>query len=103
MTSETTTTRADHTVAIVVPVYRGEEVLTALLEELELYASAQVTHAGNRFHVSEVLLVYDSGPDRSDLTIRALGRPVRLRAAHLAGAELRSTRCNSCRHVKHER
>jgi hypothetical protein len=94
MTSKATTT---HTVAIVVPVYRGENTLPALLEELERFASLQVSAAGNRFQVSEVVLVHDSGPDLSDLTIRALAhrydyvRPVWLarnfgqHAATLAG------------------
>ena len=97
MTSEATTTRVDHTVAIVVPVYRGEEVLPALVQELERYASPQTTPAGHRFRVSEVVLVHDSGPDLSDVTIRALSdrydfvRPVWLarnfgqHAATLAG------------------
>jgi polyisoprenyl-phosphate glycosyltransferase len=94
MTSKGT---AMHTVAIVVPVYRGEHTLTPLLEELERLASPQVSPAGNHFRVSEVVLVHDSGPDQSDLTIRALAdrydyvRPVWLarnfgqHAATLAG------------------
>jgi len=74
MISEATTPRVDHTVAVVVPVYRGENILPVLLEEIARYASPQVSPAGNRFHVSEVVLVHDCGPDRSDLTIRALAR-----------------------------
>ena len=90
-------TRVDHTIAIVVPVYRGEHTLSTLVEELETYAVPQVSAAGNRFQVREIVLVHDSGPDRSDLVIRALAetyenvRPVWLarnfgqHAATLAG------------------
>jgi polyisoprenyl-phosphate glycosyltransferase len=87
----------DHTVAVVVPVYRGQETLPPLLEELEQLATPQVSPAGNRFQISEVILVHDSGPDLSDVTIRTLAsryayvRPVWLarnfgqHAATLAG------------------
>jgi polyisoprenyl-phosphate glycosyltransferase len=74
LTSDAALARVDHTVAVVVPVYRGEDTLPALLEEIERLATPQVSPAGNRFQVSEVVLVHDSGPDRSDLTIRALAR-----------------------------
>jgi hypothetical protein len=97
MTSGPARACVDHTVAVVVPVYRGQDTLPALLEELDLLARPQLSSAGNRFQVSEVVLVHDSGPDRSDLTIRALAdrydyvRPVWLarnfgtHAATLAG------------------
>lgn len=97
VSSEPASARVDHTIAVVVPVYRGEDTLPALLEELDRLASPQVSAAGNRFQVSEVVLVHDSGPDRSDRTIRALAdrydyvRPVWLarnfgqHAATLAG------------------
>jgi undecaprenyl-phosphate 4-deoxy-4-formamido-L-arabinose transferase len=61
-----------HTVAVVVPVYRGEDTLPALLEELDRLVTTHVTAEGNPFRVSEVVLVHDCGPDRSDVTIRAL-------------------------------
>jgi polyisoprenyl-phosphate glycosyltransferase len=66
--------RVDHTIAVVVPVYRGEHTLSALLEELERLMRPQTSPAGNRFRISEVVLVHDAGPDRSDLTIRALAQ-----------------------------
>ena len=87
----------DHTIGIVVPVYRGETTLPLLLEELDRLTAPGLTPAGHRFRVSEVVLVHDAGPDRSDLTIRALAerypyvRPVWLarnfgqHAATLAG------------------
>ncbi len=97
MSSEPAIARVDHTVAVVVPVYRGEHTLPALLEELDQFASPQASAAGNRYQITEVILAHDSGPDRSDLTIRALAerydyvRPVWLarnfgtHAATLAG------------------
>src|SRR5262249_41276991 len=90
-------TAGEHTVAIVVPVYQGETVLPALVEELDKYTTSQVSARGTRFRVSEVVLVYDVGPDLSDVTIRTLAdrydyvRPVWLsrnfgqHAATLAG------------------
>jgi polyisoprenyl-phosphate glycosyltransferase len=91
------TTSSEHTVAIVVPVYQGENVLPALVEELDRYTTSHVSAGGNRFRVTEVILVYDVGPDFSDVTIRTLAdqydyvRPVWLsrnfgqHAATLAG------------------
>jgi polyisoprenyl-phosphate glycosyltransferase len=87
----------EHTVGIVVPVYRGEHVLPALIEELDRYITSRVSAGGANFRISEVILVHDSGPDLSDVTIRALAerydyvRPVWLsrnfgqHAATLAG------------------
>lgn len=97
MTSVATTSHVDHTIAVVVPVYRGERTLAGVLDELNGYVSPQVSRAGHRFRVSEVILVHDSGPDRSDAVIRDLAhrydyvRPVWLarnfgqHAATLAG------------------
>ncbi len=62
----------DHTIAIVVPVYRGEDTLPALLAEIDGYVAGMVSPAGNRYRISEVVLVHDASPDRSDITIRAL-------------------------------
>jgi polyisoprenyl-phosphate glycosyltransferase len=87
----------DHTIGVVVPVYRGETTLPTLLEELDKLATPALTPRGHRFRVSEVVLVHDAGPDRSDVAIRALAerypyvRPVWLarnfgqHAATLAG------------------
>jgi undecaprenyl-phosphate 4-deoxy-4-formamido-L-arabinose transferase len=97
MTSDSGTRPATHTVAVVVPVYRGEETLPALLEELDPLTTAHLSPDGNPLRVSEVVLVHDCGPDRSDVTIRELAarypyvRPVWLarnfgqHAATLAG------------------
>ncbi len=84
-------------VSIVVPVYRGEMTLAALLEEIVLLTAERRTPGGNRFVVCEVVLVHDCGPDRSDRAIEDLAarhgfvRPVWLsrnygqHAATLAG------------------
>jgi polyisoprenyl-phosphate glycosyltransferase len=62
----------EHTISIVVPVYRGESTLPLLLDELDAYIEPRTSPMGNRYRVAEVVLVHDSGPDRSDITIRAL-------------------------------
>lgn len=66
MTSET------QRVSIVVPVYRGEATLATLIGEIAPLTVEQRSPAGNRFVVSEVLLVHDCGPDRSDQVIESL-------------------------------
>jgi len=84
-------------VSIVIPVYAGERTLPTLLRELDGLVEEQRTPEGRAFRVSEVLLVWDRGPGRSDDTIRMLAtqypyvRPVWLsrnygqHAATLAG------------------
>ena len=84
-------------VSIVIPVYRGERSLPVLIGEIAPMTLEQTTPKGNHFVVSEVLLVHDCGPDRSDITLENLGarhsfvRPVWLsrnygqHAATLAG------------------
>ncbi len=86
-----------HTISVVVPVYRGESTLPALVEEITELAEGFSTPAGNTARVSEVLLVFDNGPDDSARVIRELAaandlvRPVWLsrnfgqHAATLAG------------------
>jgi hypothetical protein len=103
MTSDVATARVDHTVGIVIPVYRGEGTLPELIEELRAYVNPKVSSAGSSFQVTEIILVHDSGPDRSDRTIRELAsrfefvRPVWLarnfgqHAATLAGMSSTST------------
>ena len=61
-----------HTLSVVVPVYRGERTLPGLLAELDAYATAFTTPDGHSAVVSEVLLVFDHGPDRSAQVIRDL-------------------------------
>jgi glycosyltransferase involved in cell wall biosynthesis len=66
------TTDRVHSVSVVIPVYRGEETLPSLVAEILKLTSEQTSAGGATFRVSEVLLVYDNGPDRSDEVIRSL-------------------------------
>jgi len=59
-------------VSIVIPVYRGEKTLPTLMAEVLPLTQVQTTPRGNRFVVSEVLLVHDCGPDRSDKVLEDL-------------------------------
>ena len=68
--------RTLHRVSIVIPVYQGEHTLGPLVEEIALLAVPTLTEGGHEFQVTELLLVHDKGPDRSDEVIR------RLAAAH---------------------
>jgi len=84
-------------VSLVIPVYRGEKSLPALIDEIAPLTMEQKTPKGIPFVISEVLLVHDCGPDRSDITLEVLSaqnpfiRPVWLsrnygqHAATLAG------------------
>lgn len=67
-----TNQRRMHTVSVVVPVYRGARTLPALMAELGKMTEPSTTRHGARFHISEVLLVHDCGPDNSDVVIRQL-------------------------------
>ncbi len=59
-------------VSVVVPVYRGEDTLPALMAELAPLTTPQATPQGRAYRVTEVLLVWDRGPGRSDEVIRQL-------------------------------
>lgn len=59
-------------VSVVIPVYRGEQTLPSLMRELEPLTHEQDTPGGRAFRISEVLLVWDRGPGRSDETLRDL-------------------------------
>lgn len=84
-------------VSVVIPVYRGEKSLPALIGELLPLTHVGHTPSGVAYRVCEILLVHDCGPDRSDQAIEALAsahpevRPVWLsrnfgqHAATLAG------------------
>lgn len=61
-----------HTVSVVIPVYRGEATLPAVIDEVLRLREPVETAAGRRFRVSEVVLVHDNGPDASDAVIRRL-------------------------------
>ena len=88
---------APHLVSVVVPVYRGERTLQAVVEEILDLTTTFTTPAGHTARVSEILLVHDNGPDASAQVMRMLAdkydvvRPVWLsrnfgqHAATLAG------------------
>jgi len=59
-------------ISIVIPVYRGETTLPTLIDEIEPLSKSQTSPAGNSYVISEVVLVHDCGPDRSDLVLEAL-------------------------------
>lgn len=63
-----------HRVSLVIPVYRGERTLLSLIDEIAPLAVERTSPAGHRFVVSELLLVHDCGPDRSDQTIETLSQ-----------------------------
>lgn len=63
-----------HSISIVIPVYQGEKTLAAVINEILPMSQVTVTPDGNEFVVSEVLLVYDNGPDESDRVMRELER-----------------------------
>lgn len=59
-------------VSIVIPVYQGESTLPALVGRIAKLTVPTHTSEGHTYHVIELLLVHDHGPDRSDQTIRDL-------------------------------
>ena len=60
------------TVSVVIPVYSGADTLPQLLGELAALTNTQTTPGGREFAITEVLLVWDRGPGRSDEIIRQL-------------------------------
>ena len=65
-------TNDSHSVSVVVPVYGGELSLPVLIEELRPLTELQTSGLGNRFAVTEVVLVNDCGSDGSEHVIREL-------------------------------
>lgn len=61
-------------VSVVVPVYRGEQTIAALVRELHRLVRPGRTPGGIRFAVEEIVLVHDHGPDRSDIVLQRLER-----------------------------
>lgn len=59
-------------ISIVIPVFKGEKSLQALIEEIICLSKDQFTPLGNKYEIREVILVHDCGPDRSDLIIEQL-------------------------------
>ncbi len=63
---------APHHLSVVIPVYRGEQTLANVVQEIVGLPADWMTAAGERLVVDEILLVWDRGPDRSDDVIRRL-------------------------------
>ncbi|WP_084478622.1 glycosyltransferase [Nocardia jejuensis] len=61
-----------HAVSVVVPVYRGEDTISALVAELDKLSTPATTPTGTAFQVGEIILVHDHGPDRSDVVLQEL-------------------------------
>lgn len=61
-----------HTIAVVIPVYQGERTLPNLVKEIAGQVEPQRTAGGHCYHVAEIILVHDNGPDRSDQVMREL-------------------------------
>lgn len=61
-----------HRISVVVPVYQGEKTLPFVVDELLTYTAPSLTPDGNPYVVSEILLVFDHGPDGSANVIREL-------------------------------
>ncbi len=59
-----------HLVSVVIPVYRGEQHLPRVLDELEQFTSELTTPGGAPYRVAEVLMVHDCGPDDSARVMR---------------------------------
>lgn len=63
-----------HTISLVVPVYRGEATLDALIAEIRPLTQGIRTPKGAAMRVAEVVLVNDNGPDASEEVIRRLSK-----------------------------
>jgi polyisoprenyl-phosphate glycosyltransferase len=61
-----------HEISVVIPVYRGEKSLPGVVSQLFEFVTERTTPAGIPYRVSEILPVYDNGPDKSDQAIRDL-------------------------------
>lgn len=61
-----------HKVSVVIPVYRGEQTLPTVVAEILGHSRSSTSPRGNVWHITEVLLVHDHGPDNSAAVIRDL-------------------------------
>lgn len=61
-------------ISVVISVYRGASSIKSLVEEVSAYFQPSKIASGHEMTVSEVLLVHDCGPDRSDIVISQLAQ-----------------------------
>ena len=73
MANESTALKKPHSLSIVVPVYRGEKSLKAVVEEILAQRDRFEAHSPS-IELKEIILVHDCGPDGSDEVMRQLGR-----------------------------
>ena len=66
--------RNAHQVSVVIPVYQGARTLPGVVAELAEFVTGAVSPGGRAYRITEVILVDDCGPDRSDQVIRDLAR-----------------------------
>lgn len=59
-------------VSVVIPVYQGALTLPNLVARLSEMSATSETSAGHKFHVSQVFLVWDHGPDSSPAVMKQL-------------------------------
>ena len=59
-------------VSIAIPVYCGAQTLPVVMEEIRPLVQGAVTPAGRAFHVLEVVLAWDHGPDNSPEVMQEL-------------------------------
>jgi polyisoprenyl-phosphate glycosyltransferase len=59
-------------VSVVIPTYRGADTLPYIVDELLPFSATCTTPSGRAYRISEIILVHDCGPDRSDLCMEAL-------------------------------
>ncbi len=60
------------TLSVVIPAFRGEETLDAVVHDIISLADNTTTPDGRPFSMLEIILVHDRGPDRSDVVMRRL-------------------------------
>lgn len=70
--TENMTVPGEHTISVVIPVYRGENHLRAVVRELASFTDQRRTADGHPYRVIEAVLVHDCGPDGSARVIREL-------------------------------
>ncbi|MBF4578830.1 glycosyltransferase [Frigoribacterium sp. VKM Ac-2530] len=63
---------AAHQISVVVPVYQGSSTLSGVLDEIAPLFVEQRSRDGHAYVVAEVVLVFDNGPDGSDVVMRGL-------------------------------
>ena len=62
----------EHDISVVIPVYAGASTLHSVIDELLPYAQDCVSPDGNKYRISEIILVWDHGPGSADDVVRDL-------------------------------